>query len=131
MTFAKEELQDIYDTGAELGIEESHTLIVSDGTMLRPADTGLPENHTLDMGRGFSIPDYGYGFEDFTDWEMAIVPLCSREGRVRDLITQAKLFSKADECVTLGFAGYMFQGDNWDEPVEWACRGIKMGLAES
>lgn len=216
MTFNQEELQDIYDIGLEQGIEESPTLIVSEGSMLKPADTGLPENHTLNMGRGFSVPDYGYGFEDFTDWEMAIVPLCSRDGgvtatvssycaissdtadlerafrlvdyilseenqqnssfdfdmgwnsfpvyddlmtedemlyypyspqpgghwflsdgnyqefsRVRDLITQAKLFSKADEYVTLGFFREMFPDEHQEDQAEWACREIKVGLAES
>lgn len=216
ITFTQEELRDVYDIGVEQGIEESSTLVVADGVTVKPAETGLPQNYTLDMGRGFTLPEFGHMLPDFSDWEMAIVPLCSREGgvtatvssycaissdtadperafrlvdyilseenqqnssfnfdmgwnslpvydglmtedkqlfqaitslpdphwflsdgnyqqfsRVRDLITQAKLFTKADEYVTLGFVREMFPDEHQEDQVEWACREIKMGLAES
>lgn len=216
ITFTQEELRDVYDIGVEQGIEESSTLVVADGVTVKPAETGLPQNYTLDMGRGFTLPEFGHMLPDFSDWEMAIVPLCSREGgvtatvssycaissdtadperafrlvdyilseenqqnssfnfdmgwnslpvydglmtedkqlfqaitslpdphwflsdgnyqqfsRVRDLITQAKLFTKADEYVTLGFVREMFPDEHQEDQAEWACREIKMGLAES
>lgn len=87
LTFPREDLYDIFETGINQNIEQTPNMVMSGQTPPAPADTGLPENCRFDMGRGFDDPDFGLGYGDISGWDMSIVPMCSMNGGVTATVT--------------------------------------------
>lgn len=88
LTFTQEEMQNLFDIGLHQNIELTSNQVVTQGKdTFQAADTSVPQNCKLDMGRGFDTSDFSTGSGDISDWEMAIIPLCSRNGGVTATVT--------------------------------------------
>lgn len=83
LTFTQEEMEDIFKIGINQDIERGANQITALGQEpLGQADASVPQNCKLDMGRGFDTEEFSTGSGNISDWEMAIIPLCSRNGGV-------------------------------------------------
>ncbi len=87
LTFQKDELHDIFERALEQNAEQMPNLITSGEPKIEQADYGVPQNCRFDMGRGFDDPDFAFGCEDISGWDMDVLPLCSINGGVTATVT--------------------------------------------
>lgn len=88
LTFTQEEMEDIFKIGINQDIERGENQVTALGQEpLGLKDASVPQNCKLDMGRGFDTEEFSTGSGNISDWEMEIIPLCSRNGGVTTTVS--------------------------------------------